>query len=70
MTVVYSIFQDHDLINLYSINEETFLKFWKKIQDGYLISNPYHNKSHGADVVWQIYDWLRKTDWNQNNHES
>lgn len=44
------LFHKGDFFNLLDIEPETFTKFMKEVQGGYL-DNKYHNATHAADVT-------------------
>jgi len=49
-TMMLFLFERHHFFDTLNIKQETFIRFSKKVQDGYH-SNAYHNASHGADVL-------------------
>jgi len=51
------LFERHHFFDTLNIKQETFIRFSKKVQEGYL-SNTYHNSSHGADVLQTINYYL------------
>lgn len=49
-----------DLFSKFNINYSKFQSFFSVIQRGYL-KNPYHSALHGADVLVNIYFFIRST---------
>ena len=47
------LFERHHFFDVLNIKQETFIRFSKKVQEGYH-PNVYHNASHGADVLQTI----------------
>jgi len=48
--MLFFLFDRQNFFDTLNIKQETFIKFAKKIQSGYL-DNPYHNQTHAADVL-------------------
>lgn len=53
-SMLFFLFDRQNFFDTLNIKQETFIKFAKKIQSGYL-DNPYHNQTHAADVL-QVID--------------
>uniref|UniRef100_A0A8C4SKN8 Phosphodiesterase n=1 Tax=Erpetoichthys calabaricus TaxID=27687 RepID=A0A8C4SKN8_ERPCA len=49
--IMYSIFQERDLLKSFKIPVETFLTFMMTLEDHYHLDVAYHNNMHAADVV-------------------
>lgn len=49
-TLAYFLFKKMDLINIFDIKESKLIAFLKRIELGYP-DNPYHNRTHAADVL-------------------
>eukprot|EP01116_Phalansterium_solitarium_P017504 TRINITY_DN4328_c0_g1_i1.p1 TRINITY_DN4328_c0_g1~~TRINITY_DN4328_c0_g1_i1.p1 ORF type:complete len:758 (+),score=285.67 TRINITY_DN4328_c0_g1_i1:3227-5500(+) len=49
--VAYSLFQQHDLMRAFQIDDNNMRRFLAVIEEGYEASNPYHNAVHAADVL-------------------
>ncbi|XP_055020790.1 cAMP-specific 3',5'-cyclic phosphodiesterase 4D-like isoform X2 [Boleophthalmus pectinirostris] len=49
--VMYSIFQERDLLKTFQIPTDTFLTFMMTLEDHYHSDVAYHNNIHAADVV-------------------
>ncbi|XP_071773342.2 3',5'-cyclic-AMP phosphodiesterase 4C isoform X3 [Centroberyx gerrardi] len=49
--VMYSIFQERDLLKSFKIPAETFITFMMTLEDHYHADVAYHNNIHAADVV-------------------
>lgn len=47
------LFERHNFFDALHIKQQTFFKFIRKVQTGYL-PNPYHNSTHAADVLQVI----------------
>jgi hypothetical protein len=54
VAMMYYVFYHLDYFNLFNIRTTKYINFAKKIQSSYH-SNPYHNATHGADVM-QVRD--------------
>ncbi|KAJ3203842.1 High affinity cAMP-specific 3',5'-cyclic phosphodiesterase 7A, partial [Clydaea vesicula] len=58
------LFRKLGFFKKFKIREEKFLNFLKKIQDGYINENPYHNSIHATDVTHAMYYYIsRKRIW-------
>ncbi|XP_056270084.1 cAMP-specific 3',5'-cyclic phosphodiesterase 4C isoform X2 [Pseudoliparis swirei] len=53
--VMYSIFQDRDLLKTFKIPSDTFLALMMALEDNYHADVAYHNNIHAADVVQSIH---------------
>ena len=49
--MAYALFVHHDLINKFSIPEKKLVAWLKKMEEGYLSQNTYHNSTHASDVA-------------------
>ncbi|XP_052466166.1 cAMP-specific 3',5'-cyclic phosphodiesterase 4C isoform X2 [Carassius gibelio] len=49
--IMYSIFQERDLLKTFKIPSDTFLTFLMTLEDHYHLDVAYHNNIHAADVV-------------------
>uniref|UniRef100_A0A3Q2QSS4 Phosphodiesterase n=1 Tax=Fundulus heteroclitus TaxID=8078 RepID=A0A3Q2QSS4_FUNHE len=49
--VMYSIFQERDLLKTFKVPADTFLTFMMTLEDHYHADVAYHNNIHAADVV-------------------
>jgi len=49
------IFQLCDFHHLFKIEQGTLESFLKALHAGYIASNPYHNATHGADVMYTVH---------------
>ena len=49
--LAYTIFQSRDILGLFRIDENTFVKFFTCLEGRYRSDVPYHNYRHGADVM-------------------
>jgi hypothetical protein len=50
VAMMYYVFYHLDYFNVFNIRTTKYINFAKKIQAGYH-NNPYHNATHGADVM-------------------
>jgi hypothetical protein len=48
---VHQLLDDYGLIAKFRLSKHRLLTYLRKIQDGYIPENPYHNSLHGLDVV-------------------
>ncbi|XP_074490813.1 3',5'-cyclic-AMP phosphodiesterase 4C isoform X9 [Sebastes fasciatus] len=53
--VMYSIFQERDLMKTFKIPDETFITLLMTLEDHYRADVAYHNNIHAADVVQSIH---------------
>jgi hypothetical protein len=53
LALMYYVFYHFDYFNLFTIKTTKFINFAKRVQGSYH-NNPYHNATHGADVM-QVY---------------
>ncbi|XP_012683725.1 cAMP-specific 3',5'-cyclic phosphodiesterase 4D isoform X2 [Clupea harengus] len=58
--VMYSIFQERDLLKSFKIPTETFLTFMMTLEDHYHADVAYHNVIHAADVVQSTHVLLSR----------
>ncbi|XP_016331911.1 cAMP-specific 3',5'-cyclic phosphodiesterase 4C-like isoform X1 [Sinocyclocheilus anshuiensis] len=49
--IMYTIFQERDLLKTFMIPSDTFLTFLMTLEDHYHVDMAYHNNIHAADVV-------------------
>uniref|UniRef100_A0A3B3D045 Phosphodiesterase n=1 Tax=Oryzias melastigma TaxID=30732 RepID=A0A3B3D045_ORYME len=49
--IMYSIFQERDLLKTFKIQADTFITFMMTLEDHYHADVAYHNNIHAADVV-------------------
>uniref|UniRef100_A0AAY4CTD2 Phosphodiesterase n=1 Tax=Denticeps clupeoides TaxID=299321 RepID=A0AAY4CTD2_9TELE len=49
--IMYSIFQERDLLKSFKISSDTFITFVMTLEDHYHTDVAYHNNIHAADVV-------------------
>uniref|UniRef100_A0A673N3X3 Phosphodiesterase n=1 Tax=Sinocyclocheilus rhinocerous TaxID=307959 RepID=A0A673N3X3_9TELE len=49
--IMYTIFQERDLLKTFKIPSDTFLTFLMTLEDHYHVDMAYHNNIHAADVV-------------------
>ena len=56
VTMGYFLMDKMGLINEHNVNEQVLVNFLKRIQSGYN-PNPYHNKTHAADIT-QVYIYI------------
>ncbi|BFZ13315.1 hypothetical protein BsWGS_16353 [Bradybaena similaris] len=66
--LAFDIFTIHDLLNVFQLTEEHFMKFIVHVERHYR-SNPYHNACHAADVLQTLNCMVCKTGFlNTMNH--
>ncbi|KAM6938658.1 3',5'-cyclic-AMP phosphodiesterase 4C-like isoform 1-T1 [Lycodopsis pacificus] len=53
--VMYSIFQERDLLKTFKIPSDTFITLLMTLEDHYHADVAYHNNMHAADVVQSIH---------------
>uniref|UniRef100_A0A8C2YW16 Phosphodiesterase n=1 Tax=Cyclopterus lumpus TaxID=8103 RepID=A0A8C2YW16_CYCLU len=53
--IMYSIFQDRDLLKTFKIPSDTFITLMMTLEDHYHADVAYHNNIHAADVVQSIH---------------
>jgi hypothetical protein len=58
--VAYTLFQRHDLIKKFGIDDTKLRRFLAIIESGYDNKNPYHNSTHAADVIQTLNYFLSK----------
>ncbi|KAL2090203.1 hypothetical protein ACEWY4_014891 [Coilia grayii] len=58
--VMYSIFQERDLLKTFKIPTSTFLTFMMTLEDHYHADVAYHNNIHAADVVQSTHVLLSR----------
>jgi len=58
---VYQLFCHYGLIDKFRLSKHRLLVFFRKIQDGYKATNPYHNCIHALDVVLNANYFMRHT---------
>ncbi|TKS74354.1 cAMP-specific 3',5'-cyclic phosphodiesterase 4D [Collichthys lucidus] len=51
MVIMYSVFQERDLLKTFKIPNDTFVTFMMTLEDHYHADVAYHNNIHAADVV-------------------
>ncbi|XP_077058845.1 3',5'-cyclic-AMP phosphodiesterase 4D isoform X5 [Siphateles boraxobius] len=49
--IMYTVFQERDLLKIFKIPSDTFLTFLMTLEDHYHADVAYHNNIHAADVV-------------------
>ena len=55
--------QKCDLLSKHGISDEQYTSFLQDLDNGYgFFDNPYHNASHGADVMHNVYHLLLVSD--------
>merc|ERR1719453_288369 len=51
VVAVHQVLDDYGLISKFRLSKHRLLTFLRRIQDGYLPDNPYHNSTHALDVA-------------------
>jgi len=51
VVAVHQVLEDYGLITKFRLSKHRLLTFLRRIQDGYLPDNPYHNSTHALDVA-------------------
>ena len=59
VVAVHQVLEDHGLISKFRLSPHKLCTFIRRIQDGYVADNPYHNSVHALDVVLNTNYFLR-----------
>uniref|UniRef100_A0A2K6G4Z2 Phosphodiesterase n=1 Tax=Propithecus coquereli TaxID=379532 RepID=A0A2K6G4Z2_PROCO len=52
--VMYTLFQDTGLLDIFKIPTQQFMKYFRALEDGYR-DIPYHNRIHATDVLHAVW---------------
>lgn len=58
--ISFALFQRHDLLRKFNIDENRFRRFVTVVESGYDNRNPYHNSTHASDVLQTLNFFITK----------
>jgi len=60
VVAVHQVLDDYGLISKFRCSKHRLLTFLRRIQDGYIPDNPYHNSTHALDVAMNANYFCRQ----------